>query len=88
MPTLFERSGSALPYDAYREACLAPSPKNGAPWSHAAVYLAGRDSGGFSSPTNLKIKAGRFIVSTTSDGSAGRQRGGTARARAGAALTR
>ena len=39
--------GLPSPYDAYREACLAPSPKNGAPWSHAAVYLAGRDSDWF-----------------------------------------
>ena len=39
--------GLPAPYDAYREACLAPSPKNGAPWSHAAVYLAGRDSDWF-----------------------------------------
>ena len=39
--------GLPSPYDAYREACLAPSPKNGASWSHAAVYLAGRDSDWF-----------------------------------------
>ena len=39
--------GLPSPYDAYREACLAPSPKNGAQWSHAAVYLAGRDSDWF-----------------------------------------
>ena len=39
--------GLPSPYDAYREACLAPSPKNGAPWSHVAVYLAGRDSDWF-----------------------------------------
>ena len=34
-------------YDAYREACLAPTPKTDAAWSHAAVYLAGRDSDWF-----------------------------------------
>ena len=39
--------GLPSPYEAYREACLAPSPKSGAPWSHAAVYLAGRDSDWF-----------------------------------------
>ena len=32
---------------AYEEACAAPSPKAAQPWSHAAVYLAGRDSGWF-----------------------------------------
>jgi hypothetical protein len=32
---------------AYEEACTAPSPKAAQPWSHAAVYLAGRDSGWF-----------------------------------------
>jgi hypothetical protein len=30
--------------DAYLEACRAPSPKSAQTWSHAAVYLAGRDS--------------------------------------------
>jgi hypothetical protein len=29
-------------YDAYREACLAPSPKAEYAWSHPAVYLAGQ----------------------------------------------
>lgn len=33
--------------DAYLEACLAPAPKTSAPWSHPAVYLAGRDSDWF-----------------------------------------
>ena len=28
--------------DAYREACAAPSPRSAQPWSHPAVYLAGR----------------------------------------------
>ena len=39
--------GLPSPYDAYREACLAPSPKTDAAWSHPAVYLAGRDSDWF-----------------------------------------
>lgn len=39
--------GLPAPYDAYREACLAPSPKVEAPWRHPAVYLAGRDSDWF-----------------------------------------
>lgn len=32
-------------YDAYREACIAPSPKVENNWSHPVVYLAGRDCG-------------------------------------------
>ena len=39
--------GLPSPYDAYREACLAPSPKVEAAWQHPAVYLAGRDSDWF-----------------------------------------
>jgi len=39
--------GLPTPYDAYREACLAPSPKVEASWQHPAVYLAGRDSDWF-----------------------------------------
>ena len=39
--------GLPSPYEAYKEACLAPSPKTEAPWRHAAVYLAGRDSDWF-----------------------------------------
>ena len=34
-------------HDAYMEACQAPSPKSAQPWSHPAVYLAGRDSDWF-----------------------------------------
>lgn len=34
-------------YPAYREACAAPSPRSAQHWSHAAVYLAGRDSDWF-----------------------------------------
>ncbi len=32
-------------YSAYREACLAPSPKSDFQWSHPAVYYAGRATG-------------------------------------------
>lgn len=32
---------------AYREACEAGSPKSAQPWSHPAVYFAGRDAGWF-----------------------------------------
>jgi hypothetical protein len=39
--------GLPSPYDAYREACLAPSPKVNVAWQHPAVYLAGRDSDWF-----------------------------------------
>ena len=31
--------------EAYREAANAPSPKNAQPWSHPAVYLAGKQVG-------------------------------------------
>ncbi|MEH6583178.1 MAG: replication protein P [Halioglobus sp.] len=34
-------------HDAYMEACNASSPKSAQPWSHPAVYLAGRDSNWF-----------------------------------------
>lgn len=42
-------SSSGLPdaRDAYREACLAPSPKVEQHWSHPAVYLAGLASDWF-----------------------------------------
>ena len=39
--------GLPSPREAYIEACLAASPKAEAIWTHAAVYLAGRDSGWF-----------------------------------------
>ncbi|RLQ22355.1 hypothetical protein DWB85_08140 [Seongchinamella sediminis] len=39
--------GLPAPHDAYVEACQAPSPKSAQPWSHPAVYLAGRDSDWF-----------------------------------------
>ena len=34
-------------HDAFVEACQASSPKSAQPWSHPAVYLAGRDSDWF-----------------------------------------
>jgi len=42
-----ESLGLPAPRDAYLEACRAPSPKSAQPWSHPAVYLAGRDSDWF-----------------------------------------
>ncbi|MCB1704358.1 MAG: hypothetical protein KDI17_05815 [Halioglobus sp.] len=39
--------GLPHPHDAYVEACRAASPKSAQAWSHAAVYLAGRDSDWF-----------------------------------------
>jgi len=39
--------GLPAPREAYLEACNAPSPKSAQPWSHPAVYLAGRDSDWF-----------------------------------------
>jgi len=40
-------AGEAVPdvYLAYREACLAPSPKEQYEWSHPIVYLAGKEAG-------------------------------------------
>ncbi len=34
-------------HDAFIEACMRPTPKSAQPWSHPAVYLAGRDSDWF-----------------------------------------
>ena len=42
---LDEASGLPSLRSAYREACLAPAPRNAYAWSHPVVYLAGRDSG-------------------------------------------
>jgi len=39
--------GLPAPREAFIEACLAASPKSAQVWSHAAVYLAGRDSDWF-----------------------------------------
>ncbi len=41
-------------HDAYLEACKAPSPKSAQPWSHPAVYLAGKDSGWFFLANNIE----------------------------------
>jgi hypothetical protein len=62
--------GLPSPYDAYRQACLAPSPKTDAAWQHPAVYLAGRDSDWFFLANEQSQKRGPSIESTTSDGSA------------------
>jgi hypothetical protein len=35
------------PREAYVEACNAQAPRSAQPWSHPAVYLAGRDTGWF-----------------------------------------
>ena len=45
--------------DAYREACLAASPKAVQKWSHPAVYLAGRDCGWYvlsNQPESIALK--------------------------------
>jgi len=39
--------GLPAAHDAYLEACRAPSPRSAQPWSHPAVYFAGRDSDWF-----------------------------------------
>ena len=41
----FADTGLPPPRAAYREACTAPSPKDAHPWSHPAVYHAGRALG-------------------------------------------
>jgi len=46
--------GLPAPHDAYVEACQAPSPKSAQPWSHPAVYLAGRDSDWFFLANNVE----------------------------------
>ena len=46
--------GLPSPHDAYLEACQAPSPKSAQPWSHPAVYLAGRDSDWFFLANNVE----------------------------------
>ncbi|MDX1733105.1 MAG: replication protein P [Halioglobus sp.] len=46
--------GLPSPRDAYREACLAPSPRSAQQWSHPAVYLAGRDSDWFFLASNTE----------------------------------
>jgi hypothetical protein len=40
--------------DAYREACMAGDPKSAQPWSHPAVYLAGRDSNWYFLANNVE----------------------------------
>lgn len=42
---------------AYREACLAPEPKQTARWSHAAVFHAGREAGWFYLASTPEAKA-------------------------------
>ena len=41
-------------HDAYLEACHAATPKSAQPWSHPAVYLAGRDSDWFFLANNVE----------------------------------
>ena len=41
---------------AYREACTAGSPKSAQPWSHPAVYFAGRDADWFFLATEPEAK--------------------------------
>ena len=48
--------GLPAPHDAYLEACQAASPKSAQPWSHPAVYLAGKDSDWFFLANNEERK--------------------------------
>lgn len=41
-------------HDAYMEACQAALPKSAQPWSHPAVYLAGRDTNWFFLANNIE----------------------------------
>ncbi|MCS5586968.1 MAG: replication protein P [Porticoccaceae bacterium] len=49
--------GLPSPRRAYREACNKPSPKAAQHWSHAAVYLAGRDCGWHTLANEIERKA-------------------------------
>lgn len=52
----WDEHGLPTDHDAYVEACNAATPKSAQAWSHAAVYLAGRDSDWFflaSRPENV-----------------------------------
>jgi hypothetical protein len=42
---------------AYEEACLAPSPKADAAWTHPIAYLAGRDTGWYLLANNTRSEA-------------------------------
>lgn len=48
--------GLPSPRDAFLEACRAGSPKAAQPWSHPAVYVAGRDSDWFFLSNNPEQK--------------------------------
>ena len=49
--------GLPAPRNAYIEVCNKPSPKSEQLWSHAAVYLAGRDSGWHMLANEIERKA-------------------------------
>ena len=49
--------GLPSPRDAYLEACNKPSPKVEQPWTHPAVYLAGRDCGWYFLANTAESKA-------------------------------
>jgi hypothetical protein len=46
--------GLPAPHAAYVEACCAPEPKHSYPWSHPAVYLAGKNTGWFALATETQ----------------------------------
>lgn len=52
-----EELGLPDPYNAYVEACQAPSPKSEFAWSHPAVYLAGKASDWFFLASSSESKA-------------------------------
>ena len=49
--------GLPSPRNAYIEACNKPSPKSSQDWSHAAVYLTGRDCGWHTLGNEVERKA-------------------------------
>lgn len=50
-------AGMPTPRKAYQEVCNKPSPKAEQKWSHAAVYLAGRDCGWHFLTNSIESKA-------------------------------
>jgi uncharacterized protein YjiS (DUF1127 family) len=80
--------GLPSPYDAYRQACLAPSPKTDAAWQHPAVYLAGRDSDWFFLANEPEVKnLARLSRALRAMGQSRRSRRGAGRPGAGRAIS-
>ncbi len=64
----FDLFGLPSPRQAYLEACAAPSPKRDYPWSHEAVYVAGKAAGWFllaNEPESLSFPVFEYHYSLT-----------------------